>query len=153
MKKLISALLIVMMSLNTTICFADGLIPGDIKPLQKGDTAPFAGLLLSPAAVAKVIVDIDSKKAEIDIAVNAATEQQKAIDQKNLSDSQAECDRDKKVLQANLEYNAKQIQELQIALKKTEDNKPNLLLYVGGGIIGGAVLVLGSAFVVISATK
>jgi len=153
MKKLISILLLMIVTLNASIALGDGLIPGDIKPLQKGDTAPFAGLLLSPAAVAKVIVDIDSKKAEIDIAVKAATEQQKAIDAKNHADSMAECDRDKKVLNANLDFSSAQVKELQTALKKTEDNKPNLLLYVGGGVIGGAVLVLGSAFVIISATK
>lgn len=153
MKKIISVLVALSLILSSNVCFSQTALSGDIKPLQKGDVAPFAGLLLSPTAVAKVIVDIDSKKTEIDIAVKSAVDTQKAIDNKEFADAKAECDKDKKIMQANLDFNNKQIQELQTALKKTEDNKPNLLLYVGGGVIGGALLVLGTTFVVVSAAK
>lgn len=149
MHKFVSFLLLLVFTLNTGIALADD----KPVPITKGTPAPFSGLLLTPAAVAKIIVDLEARKKEVDIAVTAAKAEQKANDDKNAADQGAICDRDKKILQSNLDYEKKLSTELTTALKKSEDSRSNPMVYLVLGAIGGAVVMLAGAFAITYAAK
>lgn len=149
MHKIVSILLLLVFIFNTSIVLADD----KPVPVTKGTPAPFSGLLLTPAAVAKIIVDLEARKKEVDIAVTAAKAEQKAIDDKNAADQSALCDRDKKIIQSNLDYEKKVSSELSAALKKSEDSRSNPMIYLVLGAVGGAVVMLAGAFAITYAAK
>jgi hypothetical protein len=122
--------------------------PPVITPLTKGQPAPFAGVLLTPEAVAKVIADAQDCPKRIKVESDHARDVQKAEDDKTLADAQADADRDKKVFQAGITSRDGQIKDLTTALQKSENARGNTWLWVGGGVVAGALLAIGTVVLV-----
>lgn len=126
------------------------LAPGEtdpgkaLSPMKKSQKAPFTGVLLSPAAVADVIVDIESIEERIHIEVTRAVQAENAVGEKKLSDLDARLTADKKVLQASVDGKTREIKILNEELAKAQSNARNPYLWGGIGFAGGVALsVLG----------
>lgn len=128
-------------------------LPPIISPITKGSPAPYSGVLLSPEAVAKVIADSKDCPRRIQVEVEHAKEVQKANDDKELADQQTQSQRDKKVLQANIDSKSAQIKDLMLSLSKSEAARSNTWIWVAGGVLAGSLLTVGSIVLVGVATK
>ena len=127
---------------------ASAYTPPVITPVTKGQPSPFSGVLLTPEAVAKVIADAQDCPKRTKVEVDHAVAVQKANDDKALADAQADATRDKAVVQADADAKAAQIKTLTDALQKSESARGNTWLYVGGGVIAGALLAVGTVVLV-----
>lgn len=134
-------------------------VPGEISvgaavsPMRKGQTAPFTGVLLSPEAVAKVIVDYNNAKEQTEIEAQKAREVQKAQDQLLIDNLMADLQREKAIADAQVKSRDGQVKILTDALEKAEKDKPNPTLWAGIGVAVGVAVTLLTVFVVGSATK
>lgn len=164
MKKFLSTLLIGSMLSMSLPAFADptpalpeapALVAGEpdvgaaVSPMKKGQTAPFTGVLLSPRAVATVTVNLQSIEEKIKIEVNRATELAKVKCDADVNAEKIKAEADTKVFQAQLEARNAELKILTDRLEKEEKAKPNLLLWTGGGVLGGVLLTV----LVVHATK
>ena len=138
------------------------LLPGEkdpglaISPMKKGQRAPFTGVLLAPASVANVIVEMESFEERIKIEVRKATEQEKAECEKKLKNADAKSVADKKILQADIDDKARNISVLNGQVKNLKDEldskwSPAVWAGIGGG--AGIVLTILTAFAISKATK
>ncbi len=119
-----------------------------ITPIKKGAPAPFAGVLLTPEAVAKIVAEAESCDKRVKTEADHAREVQKALDEKTLADAKADADRDRKVLQAGIHSRDGQIKDLTVALGKSEQARSYTWLYAGGGALAGVVLTIGTVAIV-----
>jgi len=158
LRKLVSFLVTVALVCASLPCLAD---PSDastppvvlygppiVTPLTKGQPAPFSGVLLTPEAVAKVIADAQDCPKRIKVEADHARDVQKAEDDKALADAQADAERDKKVLQAGIVSRDGQIKDLTAALQTSENARKNNWLWVGGGVVAGALLTVATVVLV-----
>jgi len=135
------------------------LAPGEkdpgkaISPMRKDQKAPFTGVLLSPAAVADIIVEIQSMEENIHIEVSNAVQKQLAECDKKVSDVKTQLGADKKILQAEIEEKNKSIFILNDQLKKEKDAQTSPVIWAGIGTLGGIVVTLLTVFAVSKATK
>lgn len=113
-----------------------------VSPMKKGQTAPFSGVLLSPEAVAKVIVDYNNQKAQSKIEADKAREIQKAQDQLVIDNLVADLRREKEISDAQRKSASEQMQVLNKQLDESEKNKPNATTAAGLGALAGAALVV-----------
>lgn len=132
-----------------TIPSAPDPVPGEIpvgeavSPMKKGQIAPFTGVLMSPEAVAKVIVDLNSRDEEIAIEVNRAVAEQQVKDQYKIDELNADLIQQQKIADAEKESLNKQLKVVNEQLAKTEKAKNDTPLYMGlAAIAGAAVAVL-----------
>lgn len=125
--------------------------PPIITPLTKGQPAPFAGVLLTPEAVAKVIAEAQDCPKRVKIEADHARDVQKAEDDKVLADVRADAERDKKVFQAGIVARDGQIKDLTSALQKSENARKDNWLWVGGGALVGVLVTVGTVVLVSSA--
>lgn len=123
-----------------------------LSPMKKGDKAPFTGVLLSPKAIATLIAQLDSLDEQVSIEVDRAKAQSKAQSDFALSQLRTTTDADKKILQAQVDAETKQVNALQLQLSN-QPGPPNVMLWTGGGVIGGVVLTVLTVFAVSRATK
>lgn len=146
-----------------TPAFADPLvlppapppIPGEvdvgaaISPMKKGQVAPFTGVLLSPKALATIVVQLNSLQEQINIEVDHAKAEAKARCDFSVAETTNRLETDKKVLQAQVDSRNQQVNILNDVIKKQEENRPNTPLWVGvGGVVGLVVGVGLSALTV-----
>lgn len=122
--------------------------PPVVTPITKGAPAPYTGVLLTPEAVAKVIADAKDCPKRTQVEVDKARGEQKAVDDKALADAQADAKRDKAVMQAGIDQRDGNIRDLTTRLEKSEQARSNTTLYVGGGVLAGAAIVILSVFAV-----
>lgn len=156
LRKLISLLVTLAFLCTSLPCLADPTTvptvtvynPPVVTPMTKGQPAPFAGVLLTPEAVAKVIADAQDCPKRIAVESDHARDVQKAQDDKKLADAQADSERDKKVFQAGITSRDGQIKDLTTALQKSENARGNTWLWVSGGVVGGALLAIGTVILV-----
>jgi hypothetical protein len=128
--------------------------PGEvITPLRKGTKAPFTGSLLSPQAMAKIIVEMRLANERIAIEVDKAKEECDAHCEKKISDKTAGCEADRKIAQATIEQNIKDIESLNKELKILEDSQPNVYLWTGLGFLAGIGVSILTVYAVSEATK
>lgn len=179
MKKFISALLIASMSIGN-ISFAYGfdispdppdksevsknippvtLAPGEkdpgkaLSPMKKGQKAPFTGVLLSPAAVADIIVELDSIEERIQIEVMNATKLNQAECEKKVETLETNSQFDKKMLQATIENKDKNIASLTLELQKSKKEQTNPFLWTGIGLGAGILMTVLTAYAISQTTK
>jgi multidrug resistance efflux pump len=119
-----------------------------ITPITKGSPAPYTGVLLSPEAVAKIVVETQNCQKKIDVETENARAVQKAIDEKMLADVRADLERDIKILQAKVNSRDQQIKSLTEALAKSERAKSNTWLFAGGGVLAGVAITVGTVLAV-----
>jgi hypothetical protein len=129
-------------------------VPGEVSvgaavsPMRKGQVAPFTGVLLSPEAVAKIIVDYNNAKEQTEIEAKKARETQKAQDQLIIDNLKADIDREKAIAEAQVKSRDGQLKILSDALEKAEKDKPNPTLWAGIGVVAGAAITIITVFVV-----
>jgi len=165
MKKIIASLLLCSMTL-TSIASADPVqlptvtkppsepdVGNAVSPMKKAQKAPFTGVLLSPGAVATVIVELGSIDERIKIEVDKATQTCKAESEFTFKEAQAKYVADKKVLQAAVEEKLKRISVLEDTIKKQEEEKTNPYLWTGIGFAGGVAVSVLTAIAITQATK
>jgi hypothetical protein len=128
--------------------------PGPVlAPMKLGQRAPFSGVLLSPSAVANVIVEFETFEERLHIEVIRAVSEERAAGDKRLSDASAGCVADKKELQANLHASKRESDLYKKELKNTIDSQPNPYIWAGLGALGGAAFTLLTVFAVTQVTK
>lgn len=134
-------------------------VPGEldvgaaISPMRKGQTAPFTGVLLSPKAVTTIIVEQNSVPEKIQIEVDKTRKEEQVKCDFKVIEITAPLITDKKILEASQEANKKQINLLTEELKKSEDSRPNVVLWTGLGFVGGIAVTVLTVFAVSAATK
>lgn len=135
------------------------LLPGEkdpgmaLSPMKKAQRAPFTGVLLSPAAVADIIVEFESIEERIHIEVVRAVKEEQATCEKNLKDAEARSTADKKELHANLEAKKTEAQAYKDELKRLKDTQPNPYFWAGLGTLGGAAFTLLTVFAISQVAK
>jgi hypothetical protein len=155
MKRAISSLLVVAMMASAMPAMADDPVPTPapvVTPLNKSQPAPYTGVLLSPEAVAQVVTDKDAATVNLNLAV----QHQSALDGAQLKFETdrltTTCTADKKILQAQVDDNMRQINILNEQLKK-QSSGPGAGVWIGVGTVGGVVLTVLTVFAVNRATK
>lgn len=125
-----------------------------ISPLKKDKSIPpFSGVLLSPAAVAWIIVELETMAKTIDLERKHATELANAWCEKRVSDEKHSLETDKSILQFEVENNLKTIEKLAKDLEDERENRPNLVLWTSLGVAGGIGLTLLTVYAVNQASK
>jgi len=131
-----------------------------ISPLKKGQSAPFAGVLLTPKAVATIITELGTIKEKIAIEVESASKTIEAKKNFELSESKTNCNSDKKIIQAVVDEKLSRIKILEDefkksedALKQSQDATPSRALWMSVGFVGGVVVTVITVFAVSQAVK
>jgi len=128
--------------------------PGEvITPLRKGTKAPFTGSLLSPQAMAKIIVEMKLANERIAIEVDRAKGECDAQCDKKISDKTASCEADNKIAKSTIEQNIKDIEELNKELETLRSSQPNVYLWTGLGVLTGIGISILTVYAVSEATK
>jgi len=164
-KKIISAILLTSFT-TSTIVKAEELTrlpkietpygeidPGEaLSPMNKGQKAPFTGVLLSPKAVAKVIVDLKSVDDKVQLEVGNAVRMQQEICLREATKTNITVEADKKILMASIDEKIRTIKLYENQLKKeTKKADPGMVLGIGVAI--GVALTTLSALIVSQVTK
>lgn len=127
--------------------------PEVITPVQKGQPAPFAGILFSPRAAAVVGTEIASHPEKLKIEVDAAVKKAEAQKDFKYNELNTTCTSDKSQLQARIEANEKRIKILEKDLQDAIDDAPNRFVWLGIGAGAGIALTVVTVFAVSQATK
>jgi len=125
--------------------------PPVISPLQKGQAAPYTGVLLSPPAVAQIVAQQDTSKAAAALAIQHQSEIDAAQQKYALDSAATTCTADKTILQAQVTDGQKQNQILTQQLKSATSG-PGAPVWIGVGFVGGVVVTVLTAFAVSKAT-
>lgn len=155
MKRIISLLLIALMLSAPVASYADPIdltaptlqagerdVGAAVSPMKKGQSAPFTGVLLSPAAVATVTVQLKSIADVVKLEVDRANNESKVRCDAALEDSRIKSDADAKVAQAKLEASMKENQILTDRLDKEESARSNTIWWAGGGFVVGVATTI-----------
>ena len=138
------------------------LLPGEkdpglaISPMKKGQRAPFTGVLLAPASVASVIVEMETFEERLKIEVKKVTESERVKCEKNILDADAKSVADKKILQADIDSKGRTISSLNGQIKKLRDENESRWppgVWIGVGAVGGIALTVLTAFAISKATQ
>lgn len=121
-----------------------------VSPMKRGQTAPFTGLLLSPAAVAKIIADIESKNDEIQLEVEKATAEQSAHHEYEKSIMKIRSESDSKIFTIRIDGQQKEIDRLDAQLKQERESRPNVFAWTALGLGAGVLLSTLTAAVIVS---
>ena len=114
--------------------------PGEaISPMKRDQRAPFTGVLLSPKATAKIIVDLNSLEDRVKLEVKHAVETQNVICLREKNEINIKAEADKNILNASIQEKLRTIKLYEEQLKK-ETNKTDPGVLVGIGAAVGAVL-------------
>ena len=110
-----------------------------VSPLNKGDRAPFAGVLFNPAAVAQAIVDKKAVEEECKLERNLLEDKLSARCDLLLQNLEADIKAWRHKYYYTIEIKDKEIKRLQdFALNKPKDHSH---WWFSGGIIIGVILV------------
>jgi len=138
------------------------LLPGEkdpglaLSPMKRSQRAPFTGVLLSPAAVADVIVEFESFEERLHIDVMRTIKEQQADCDKKLADTETKFNADKKILEANIGSKDRSIKTLQDQVKILKDEQNSrwpVGAWIGVGAAGGVALTILTAFAISKATQ
>ena len=127
-----------------------------LSPMKKRQKAPFTGVLLSPSAVANIIVELETIEERIHIEIVKATQLEQANCDKKLADATAKARADVKVLQASIDSKNKTINVLNVELKTLNDYNNaewHPTAWVGIGTATGILLTVLTAFAISKATQ
>lgn len=127
---------------------AAGLTLGKVSPLEKGERAPFDGVLLDPAAAAKLMVDQQEADNKCQIEINKHVETEKAKLQLDLANMKASRDALKKELAIRMSIKDEHIKFLENDAVKNAKKSQNSVWWFMGGLAGGILLSIGAAFII-----
>lgn len=152
MKRVISSILACALLIAPTApAYADdSTAPPSVSPLKKGGIAPFPGVLLSPEATAKLIVDLNSRESETQLQVQHAVDTQKANDDLTIANLKADLEYEKSASDVQAKSRDDQIKVLTQRLNEVESKNATSspAPWVAGGVIGGIVMTLATVFAV-----
>jgi len=111
-----------------------------ISPMRKGQIAPFTGLLLSPAAVASVMTDLETKDELIRLEVERATSRLKLNHEHEMTILRIRSESDSKIDKLRIEEQRKDIDRIDAQLKKERESRPDPLVWASIGLGAGVVL-------------
>lgn len=130
--------------------------PATLSPLQKGQVAPYSGILFSPRAAAQLATEISSFPDKLKIEIDTAVKNAEANKDFTIKEQKSQCKSEKTQLEARIEANKKRIEELSsdltIAEAKVAD-APDRLVWFGIGAGVGVAATIATAFAVVYATK
>lgn len=124
-----------------------------VSPMRKGQVAPFTGLLFSPAAVATIITEIESKQAEIDLEVQRATDAMAVRHNHQLEIMRIRTDSDSKIDKLRIDEQKNEIDRLNLRLKQEREDRPNVLVWTAVGVGAGVILSTLTAAIIVSVTN
>lgn len=145
MKRLLAIVLLILSLCSSVNFYAD---EPSITPLRQSQKAPYSGVLLNPEAVAKVAVDYNNVKSQIEIEVQKASETEKAKAQKAIDDLRADLQYNKTVSDAMLKSKDKEIDVLLKQVNNLEKYQNNPMLWCGLGLVGGVVITVATVLVI-----
>jgi hypothetical protein len=122
-----------------------------LSPLKKLQIAPFTGVLLSPLAVANLIAELNAKSEEIKIEVDKAKDDAKVKFEYEKTILQNSCIADKKVIEANLINQQKQVALLDAALRAEIESRPSPAGWAILGLAAGVIVATATASVIVAA--
>ena len=124
-----------------------------VSPMKKGQTAPFTGLLFSPAATATIIADIESKRDEIRIEVQKAVSELNVKHNHEMTIARIRNESDSKIDKLRIETQQRDIDRLAADLKKQKEEAANPFVWAAIGVGAGVLLSTLTAAVIVSVTN
>ena len=121
-----------------------------LSPLKKFQLSPFTGVLLSPLAVANLIAELNAKSEEIKIEVDKAKSEAKVKFEYEKSILQNSCVADKRVIEANLISQQKQVASLDAALRAEIESRPSPIGWAILGLAAGVVVTTATASAIVA---
>ena len=146
MKRFISTVLLASMTATVAPAWAQDPAPmAIVTPLGKGQPAPYAGVLMSPPAVAKVVAEKEAAAKALVLAVQRQAELDEARLKFEVDGLTTSCNADKQILQAQVDESKRRINMLNDQLEK-ETKGPGPGTWLGVGVAGGVVVTLIAVF-------
>lgn len=124
-----------------------------ISPMKRWQKAPFTGLLLSPGAVVSIMYDLQSKEDLIAIEVERATTRLNLLHTHELSVVRIRNEADKKIDKLRIDEQKKEIERLDLQIKKERESRPDPFLWASIGAGAGVVLTTLTAAIIISVSS
>lgn len=124
-----------------------------ISPMKRGQQAPFTGVLLSPAAVASIISDINHKNDLIKVEVDKATKTLAAKHEFETNLLKLRSESDAKITQMRIDDQRKEIDRLDAQLIKEREDRPNPMTWAAIGLGTGILLSTLTAATIAYVTK
>lgn len=124
-----------------------------ISPMKRGQTAPFTGLLLSPAAIATVMSDIETKDELIRLEVNRAVSKLKLVHEHEMTILRIRNESDSKIDKLRIEEQRKELDALDAQLKRERENRPDPFIWASIGLGAGVILTTLTAAVITSVSN
>lgn len=119
-----------------------------ISPLYKGYRAPFAGVHLSPAAVAFIYVELKNIAKTVEIEAQRAKKEAEVNCAYELEKKKIGYEADIKILDVKLEATGRTVNFLEKKLLEEEEKRKNVYLWTGLGFLAGVGLSLLTVYVV-----
>jgi hypothetical protein len=152
--KFTSILAASLMIFNSSLSFAQTNNNEEkMAPLTINQPAPFTGILLSPAAVARIVVDSESVPERIKTEVEHAVGEQKARDDANLNSCQINLDTANQTSKVKIDSCNKDVNDLTKKLKDVENTNNHNTLFFGLGAGSGILLTVLTVFLVSKLSK
>lgn len=120
-----------------------------ISPMKKGQVAPFTGLLLSPAAVASIMSDLNEKDRLIRLEVSKAVAEVNAKNDHQIELIKSRNETDLKIKDLIIENQKSDLSRLDDQLKKERENKPDPFFWTMVGIGAGVAISTLTASIII----
>ena len=124
-----------------------------IVPVRPGSVIPWSGLLLNPAAVAQIKVELDSAKQQCAIVTQRAVAEQKAQSDYDAALQKAAAERQQAELNASVKSKTAEINSLTQRLSQAEKDRPNAYLWTGLGFGAGIAVTVLTVFAVSQASR
>jgi len=124
-----------------------------ISPMKRWQKAPFTGLLLSPGAIASIMYDLQSKEDLIAIEVKKETNRLKLLHNHELSVFRIRNESDKKIDKLRIEEQKKEIEKLDLQIKKERESRPDPLVWASIGAGAGVILTTLTAAIIASVSS
>lgn len=156
MKKLFLILVVACLALFSTSAFAEPPslptvepIPGEptigavISPLKKGQVAPFSGVLLSPKAIASMIVEMKSFDERLSIEIERVKGESAAQCDFEINKVKIRADADKEIAQAKLDESLRRIDVYEEMAREQQESATSPVTWGGiGFVLGVATTIL-----------
>ncbi len=149
-KKIIIILLNCIFLFSSSVAHAEPLsltntsTAGRFTILKKGNIATFDGVLFDPNATAVILTDKEHSKKEYELKLKYFLDKQKEDDKLEISNLNISLNYQKKTCNEVMEQKNKELEGIRdIALKSSD----NTLWYIGGGVVAGILISIGTYFV------
>jgi hypothetical protein len=128
-----------------------------ISPIRKNQLAPFTGVLLAPAAVAKILTELNSIAATVELESSKVKQEENAKCVYKVQDAIIPLRTDIKILNISNDEKKKRIDVLNETIKEQSKNQSNTPTWVavgtGAGFILGALTTVLISYSVTQSSK